>query len=122
MSGLRIGASVDFGYAAVGPAVRAAFSKAVGCSRDCGAQLSADGPVLDPDILEHTLKPIAFTEQAAAVAGRIDDELAPSEREYLEVVAARAGLQRQSTMSRPDIGAAKRATRFWSCSSVSMRW
>ncbi len=44
LSGLRIGASVDFGYAAVSPAVRAAFSKAVDVLATCGAQLSADGP------------------------------------------------------------------------------
>jgi aspartyl-tRNA(Asn)/glutamyl-tRNA(Gln) amidotransferase subunit A len=47
-----------------------------------------DGPGLDPDILEHTLKPIAFTEQAAAVATKTTADLASSEADYRDVVSA----------------------------------
>ncbi len=86
LGGLRIGASMDFGYAAVSPAVRAAFAEAVGVLGACGAGISEDSPTLDPGILEHTLKPIAFTEQAAAVADKSFDHLAGSENEYRDVV------------------------------------
>ena len=91
LSGVRIAASVDFGYAAVSPAVRAAFSNAIGILATCGAQVSTDGPALDPEILEHTLKPIAFTEQAAAVGSKSIDDLAASERDYRDVVAIGRG-------------------------------
>jgi len=91
LSGLRIGASVDLGYAAVSPAVRAAFTKALGILEGCGARISEDGPGLDPEILERTLKPIAFTEQAAAVAGKSSEDLASSEPDYRDVVAAGRG-------------------------------
>jgi aspartyl-tRNA(Asn)/glutamyl-tRNA(Gln) amidotransferase subunit A len=47
-----------------------------------------DGPGLDPGILEHTLKPIAFTEQAAAVATKTSADLAGSEADYRNVVSA----------------------------------
>jgi aspartyl-tRNA(Asn)/glutamyl-tRNA(Gln) amidotransferase subunit A len=47
-----------------------------------------DGPGLDPGILEHTLKPIAFTEQAAAVATKTTADLASSEADYRDVVSA----------------------------------
>lgn len=88
LNGLRIGASVDLGYAAVSPDVRAAFNKALAVLDSCGAQVTLDGPGLDPDILEHTLKPIAFTEQAAAVAIKTADDLASSEPDYRDVVGA----------------------------------
>src|SRR5579864_3509169 len=88
LSGLRIGASVDFGYAAVSRSVRTAFAGAVGVLGGCGACISEDGPALDPQILEHTLKPIAFTEQAAAVGGKATEDLAESEAEYRKVVTA----------------------------------
>ncbi|HTO65758.1 MAG TPA: amidase family protein [Bradyrhizobium sp.] len=88
LNGLRIGASVDFGYAAVSRSVRAAFADAVGVLAGSGACISEDAPALDPEMLEHTLKPIAFTEQAAAVGGRTADDLADSELEYRKVVAA----------------------------------
>jgi aspartyl-tRNA(Asn)/glutamyl-tRNA(Gln) amidotransferase subunit A len=87
LEGLRIAASVDFGYAAVSAPVRAAFAKALGILGNCGAEISADGPKLDPAILERTLKPIAFTEQAAAVAGRTVEDLAACEPDYREVIA-----------------------------------
>lgn len=88
LNGLRLGASVDLGYAAISPDVRAAFNKALAVLDSCGAQVTMDGPGLDPDILEHTLKPIAFTEQAAAVATKTMAELAGSEADYRDVVAA----------------------------------
>jgi aspartyl-tRNA(Asn)/glutamyl-tRNA(Gln) amidotransferase subunit A len=91
LGGLRIGASVDLGYAAVSPQVRAAFANAVGVLGSCGAAISEQGPALDPDILDHTLKPIAFTEQAAAVGGRTVEDLAASEADYRNVVAAGRG-------------------------------
>jgi len=85
---IRIGASIDLGYAAVSPDVCAAFGKALVILDSCGAQVTMDGPGLDPDILEHTLKPIAFTEQAAAVATRTTADLASSEADYRDVVSA----------------------------------
>jgi aspartyl-tRNA(Asn)/glutamyl-tRNA(Gln) amidotransferase subunit A len=85
---IRIGASVDLGYAAVSPDVRAAFGKALAILDTCGAQVTMDGPGLDPGILEHTLKPIAFTEQAAAVASKSTADLASSEADYLDVISA----------------------------------
>ena len=88
LGGIRIGGSADFGYAAISADVRAAFEKALSILESCGAQVSADGPGLDPGILEHTLKPIAFTEQAAAVASRTAAELAGSEADYRNVVSA----------------------------------
>ena len=61
----------DLGYAAVG-ARRARGLQARRSTRSpiLGADMVADDPGLDPDILEHVLKPIAFTEQAAAVSER----------------------------------------------------
>jgi aspartyl-tRNA(Asn)/glutamyl-tRNA(Gln) amidotransferase subunit A len=91
LGGLRIGASVDFGYAAVSASVRASFTNALGVLEGCGARVSKDGPDLDPQILERTLKPIAFTEQAAAVAGRTSAELMDSEPDYRNVIAAGRG-------------------------------
>ena len=88
LNGIRIGASVDLGYAAVSPDVRAAFDKALAILESCGAEVSMDGPGLDPEILEHTLKPIAFTEQAAAVAGKTAADLAGCEADYRDVVSA----------------------------------
>jgi aspartyl-tRNA(Asn)/glutamyl-tRNA(Gln) amidotransferase subunit A len=91
LSRLRIGASIDLGYAAVSPSVRAAFTRALGVLENCGARISEDAPALDPQILEHTLKPIAFTEQAAAVGGKTGDDLAESEPDYRKMVAAGRG-------------------------------
>ena len=55
-----------------------------------GAQLGATveplSPELDPQMLERTLKPIAFTEQAAAVAGRPAEDLTDSDADYRDVV------------------------------------
>jgi aspartyl-tRNA(Asn)/glutamyl-tRNA(Gln) amidotransferase subunit A len=88
LNGLRIGASSDLGYAAISPDVRAAFNKALAILDSCGAQVTIDGPGLDPGILEHTLKPIAFAEQAAAVASKTTADLASSESDYRDVVSA----------------------------------
>lgn len=88
LTGLRIAASVDFGYAAVAPDVRAAFARAIAVLESCGARIAADQIALDRDILERTLKPIAFVEQAAAVAHKTGDELAPSEADYRDMIAA----------------------------------
>ena len=88
LNGIRIGASADLGYAAVSPDVRAAFGKALAVLESCGAQVAMDGPGLDPDILEHTLKPIAFTEQAAAVATKTPFDLAGSKADYRDLVSA----------------------------------
>jgi aspartyl-tRNA(Asn)/glutamyl-tRNA(Gln) amidotransferase subunit A len=91
LSGVRIGASIDLGYAAVSRSIRAAFAKAIGVLAGCGADISEDGPGVDPQILDHTLKPIAFTEQAAAVGGRTAEDLAESEADYRNVVSAGRG-------------------------------
>ncbi|PIT06490.1 amidase [Bradyrhizobium nitroreducens] len=88
LDGIRIGASADLGYAAVSPDVCAAFGKALATLDSCGAQVTMDGPGLDPGILEHTLKPIAFTEQAAAVASKSATDLAGSEADYRNVIGA----------------------------------
>jgi aspartyl-tRNA(Asn)/glutamyl-tRNA(Gln) amidotransferase subunit A len=88
LDGIRIGASADLGYAAVSADVCAAFGKALAVLDSCGAQVTMDGPGLDPGILEHTLKPIAFTEQAAAVATKTTADLASSEADYRDVVSA----------------------------------
>ena len=84
----RIAASADFGYAAVAPDVRAAFARALAVLEDCGARIAADQIALDREILERTLKPIAFVEQAAAVAHKTGDELADCDADYRDVVAA----------------------------------
>lgn len=91
LNGLRIAASMDFGHAAVSPPIRAAFTKALGVLESCGAEISAEGPELDSENLERTLKPIAFTEQAAAVARRSAEDLAACEAEYRDVIAAGRG-------------------------------
>ena len=88
LEGLRIAASPDLGYAAVDPDVRAAFLAAVDDLADLGAAVTADHPGLDPDVLDRVLKPIAYTEQAAAVAGRDDALLALSEPEYAAMIEA----------------------------------
>src|SRR5260221_10393283 len=86
LEGLRIGYSADLGYAAVDPQVRQAFMRAVDALADLGAEMIADDPGLDPDCLERVLKPIGFSEQAAAVAEREAAELARSDAEFRDVV------------------------------------
>ena len=81
--------SADFGYAAVAPEVRKRLSVGAQHVLASWAPTSfADCTHFDPDILEQTLKPIAYTEQAAAVAFR--DQTARSRvriADYRDVVA-----------------------------------
>ena len=79
LDGLRIGFTPDWGFAAVHPEVRASFSAAVDTLSNCGAMLVPLTRGLDADILERVLKPIGYTEQAAAVASRPPEILALSE-------------------------------------------
>jgi len=87
LAGLRIGVSPDFGYAAVDPQVRRAFLDAVDVLADLGAKMVAIDLQLAPELLDEVLKPIGFTEQAAAVADRDALSLSRSEPEYLSVIA-----------------------------------
>lgn len=87
LDGVRIGFSADLGYAAIMPDVGAAFRQAVDALADCGADIVAANPEIDPDILQDVLQPIALTEQAAAVSGRTPAQLARSEPEYRDVIA-----------------------------------
>jgi aspartyl-tRNA(Asn)/glutamyl-tRNA(Gln) amidotransferase subunit A len=85
LAGLRIGFTADFGFAAVAPAVRRAFRAAVDTLATLGADL-VDEPVgIDPQALERILKPIAYTEQAAAVSGR-EALLERSDGDYRDVI------------------------------------
>jgi aspartyl-tRNA(Asn)/glutamyl-tRNA(Gln) amidotransferase subunit A len=86
LDGLRIAASADLGYAAVDPEVRAHFALAVDALAGLGADMLDDHPGLDPAVLETTLKPIALTEQAAAVARRPPADLAASDADYHEAL------------------------------------
>jgi aspartyl-tRNA(Asn)/glutamyl-tRNA(Gln) amidotransferase subunit A len=87
LSGMKIGFTADFGFAAVAPAVRAAFGSAVSALAQLGAQTSEEHAGIDPESLERTIKPIAYTEQAAAV-GTVDQaRLARSDSEYRAVIA-----------------------------------
>jgi aspartyl-tRNA(Asn)/glutamyl-tRNA(Gln) amidotransferase subunit A len=87
LNGLRIGFSPDFGYAAVAGDVRLAFKQAVDTLANLGANLVADDPAIEPDVLEHVLQPIAFTEQAAAISERDPVLFVRSEEEYRDVIA-----------------------------------
>jgi aspartyl-tRNA(Asn)/glutamyl-tRNA(Gln) amidotransferase subunit A len=87
LDGLRIAVSSDLGYAAVSPSVRRAFVAAVDILAGLGADISHRHPDLDPKLLERTLKPIAFTEQAAAVADKSEADLARSEADYRHMIA-----------------------------------
>src|SRR5271170_630598 len=70
LSGLRIAFSSDLGFAAVAADVRLAFKQAVDILANLDAEVAAADPGVDPDVLEHVLQPIAFTEQAAAISER----------------------------------------------------
>ena len=87
LDGLRIGFSPDLGYAAVAGDVRMAFKQAVDTLADLGAEMIADDPGVDPDVLEGVLQPIAFTEQAAAIAGRDPALFVRSEQDYRDLIA-----------------------------------
>lgn len=86
LAGLRIACSADLGYAAVAPEVRSAFAAAVSLLQRLGAQVVPDAPDIDPAVLEHTLRPIAYVEQAAAALERDAASMACSEAEYRAVV------------------------------------
>ena len=87
LDGLRIAFSTDLGYAAVMPDVGTAFKRAIDALADCGADIVAADPGIDPDILNDVLQPIAFSEQAAAVSGRAPEQLMQSDAEYRDVIA-----------------------------------
>jgi aspartyl-tRNA(Asn)/glutamyl-tRNA(Gln) amidotransferase subunit A len=87
LDGIRIGSSVDFGYAAVAADVRKAFQSAVETLGSLGAGIVHDCVRFEPDMLERILKPIAYTEQAAAVSTRDARALASSDNDYRDVVA-----------------------------------
>jgi aspartyl-tRNA(Asn)/glutamyl-tRNA(Gln) amidotransferase subunit A len=87
LDGIRIGSSVDFGYAAVAADVRKAFQSAVETLGSLGAGIVHDCVRFEPDMLERILKPIAYTEQAAAVSTRDACALASSDSDYRDVVA-----------------------------------
>jgi aspartyl-tRNA(Asn)/glutamyl-tRNA(Gln) amidotransferase subunit A len=88
LDGVKIGSSVDFGFAAVDADVRAAFQSAEETLAGLGADVAADCVALAPDMLDRILKPIAYTEQAAAVASRDSAALVASDEDYRDVVAA----------------------------------
>jgi aspartyl-tRNA(Asn)/glutamyl-tRNA(Gln) amidotransferase subunit A len=87
LDGIRIGSSVDFGYAAVALDVRRAFQSAVETLGSLGASIVPDCVQLEFDMLERILKPIAYTEQAAAVSARGAAALMASDSDYRDVVA-----------------------------------
>lgn len=87
LGGLRIAYSSDLGHAAVAPDVQRSFANAVETLRSLGAEMNGDGLVLDEALLDRVLKPIAYTEQAAAVIRRDAALLARSDGEYRDVVA-----------------------------------
>lgn len=86
LAGLRIGASVDLGYAPVAPDVRRSFEGALGLLADLGCEVVPADPGVEADSLEEILKPIGFTEQAAAVTGRSPEDLALSDPEFRRTV------------------------------------
>ncbi len=87
LAGVTIAYSPDLGFAAVSPDVRQAFAQAIDVLDDLGAELVFEHAGIDPEALEHTIKPIAYTEQAAAVAGREPSRLAQSDGDYHRVIA-----------------------------------
>lgn len=86
LDGLRIAVTPDWGFAPVDPEVRGAFFAAIDALADLGAEPVPFSEPLASDILERVLKPIGYTEQAAAVMGREPDLLALSEAEFRSVV------------------------------------
>jgi aspartyl-tRNA(Asn)/glutamyl-tRNA(Gln) amidotransferase subunit A len=86
VDGLRIAFSPDLGYAPVAPDVAKSVLAAVDALANAGTRIDAAKIALDADSLDGILKPIAFTEQAAAVGQRSAVELELSEPEYREVI------------------------------------
>jgi len=87
LEGLRIAFTPDLGFAAVSPDVRAAFFAAVDTLAELGAEMVSDPTGIDPEALERTIKPIAYTEQAAAIIGREETLLSRSDLDYNTVIA-----------------------------------
>lgn len=87
LDGLKIGTSVDLGFAAVDADVRKAFYAATEALAALGAELLPDCVEFAPDMLDRILKPIAYTEQAAAVASWKTEGLAASDDDYRDVLA-----------------------------------
>jgi aspartyl-tRNA(Asn)/glutamyl-tRNA(Gln) amidotransferase subunit A len=87
LDGLKIGTSADLGFAAVDAEVRKAFQSATETLAGLGAELVSECVALPSDMLDRILKPIAYTEQAAAVAGRGSEAIAASDDDYRTVVA-----------------------------------
>lgn len=86
LEGLKIAFTADFGFAAVSPDVRKAFDAALDVLAQLGAELTRDDVGLDPEVLEHTTKAIAYTEQAGAIVARDAAQLALSDAEYRDVI------------------------------------
>jgi aspartyl-tRNA(Asn)/glutamyl-tRNA(Gln) amidotransferase subunit A len=87
LDGLRVAASVDFGFATVAPSVRDAFTAVTHVLANLDAEIVELGTSLGTRLLEDVLQPIGFTEQAAAVMYRETPELAMSDVEFRSVVA-----------------------------------
>lgn len=87
LTGLRIGFSADLGYAPVDREVKAAFRSALEALAGLGADLLEVDPGIDPVALDTILKPIGFTEQAAAMAGHGACSFLRSDPEFREVLA-----------------------------------
>jgi len=83
---LRVVFSPDLGYAPVSPDVAKAVKAAVDALAKAGVRIETAKIALDPDSLDGILRPIAFTEQAAAVGKRSAVELEQSEPEYAQVI------------------------------------
>ncbi|MGA2289511.1 amidase [Bradyrhizobium sp.] len=87
LAGLRIAASLDFGFAAVAPSVANAFTEVTNVLADLDAEIIELKTPLGTRLLEDVLQPIGFTEQAAAVMNREAADMALSESEFRSVVA-----------------------------------
>lgn len=87
LAGLRIGFSADLGYAPVDREVKAAFQSALDALADLGADLMEIDPGVESHALDTILKPIGFTEQAAAMAGYDETSFRRSDPEFRAVVA-----------------------------------
>jgi aspartyl-tRNA(Asn)/glutamyl-tRNA(Gln) amidotransferase subunit A len=87
LSGLKIAASCDLGFATVMRSVRGAFDDVTNVLANLDVEIIALKPALGARLLEDVLQPIGFTEQAAAVMYRSPDDLALSEPEFQAVVA-----------------------------------
>jgi aspartyl-tRNA(Asn)/glutamyl-tRNA(Gln) amidotransferase subunit A len=87
LDGVRIAYSPDLGYAPVATDVHDAIARAVDVLTDLGADIVSTTLAVPFDILESTLKPIGYTEQATAAMARTPKQLAMSEPEFRAVVA-----------------------------------